>query len=103
MRDYLSIGPTPSGEECAQVGSDNYTERARKECKAFKEQLIRTFGEPPFGAGFRIKSNPHDFGSYLDVEVYYEEEIEEAIAYAFNVENEVPEFWDDEAKKSLGI
>lgn len=103
MRDYLSLGPTPSGEDCAQVGSDNYTARARRECKVFKEQLIRTFGEPPFGTGFRIKSNPHDFGSYLDVEVYYEDESDEATEYALDVESGLPCYWDEESKKSLGI
>lgn len=101
MRDYLSIGPTPTGEDCAQVGSENYLERARRECKVFIAQLKRVFGEPPFGAHLSITSNPHDFGSYLDVAVVYHDDVEEAVKYAFKVEAETPEYWDEEAKKEL--
>jgi hypothetical protein len=28
MRDYFCIGPTPSNEDCAQVGQPNYREKA---------------------------------------------------------------------------
>jgi hypothetical protein len=101
MRDHLTIGPTPSGEDCAQVGSPDYAKQARKECTAFINQLRRKFGPEPDGADLRIKSNPHDFGSYYDVACYYDTDDEAAVAYALKCEGETPEEWDDEARKEL--
>jgi len=67
MRDYISIGSTPAGENCAQVGAADYHSTARRECRAFINQIRREFGQEPDGARLFIKSNPHDFGSYLEV------------------------------------
>jgi hypothetical protein len=101
MREYMEIGATPAGETCVQVGADNYNTLARRECIAFKNQLLRMFGQPPEGASIGIKSFPHEFGSYMEVVVYYDDNCKEAIDYAFNIENNSPEFWDDEAKREL--
>jgi hypothetical protein len=101
--DYLTIGSSPAEENCAQVGADNYGELSRKECNAFVKQLERQFGQPPFGARFAVKSFPHDFGSYKEVCVIYNDDIEEAVEFAFKVENESPAQWDDEAKAELGL
>ena len=101
MLESLSLSPTPVGEECAQLGDLNYSSRARKECRAFINQIIREFGEPPAGAGFRISQNPHDFGTYLDVEIRFSDEDEEAATYAYDIESNLPEFWDEESHKEL--
>lgn len=101
--DYLTIGSSPAEEECAQVGQDNYSEQSQKECRAFVNQLTRQFGEPPFGARFAIKSFPHDFGSYKEVCVVYSDTVEEAIEFAFKVENESPAQWDEKAREELGL
>lgn len=103
MKDQLSIGPTPSGESCEQLGPNYNPTKARKECKAFIGQLTRTFGNPPEGARFKITSNPHDFGTYLDVVVEYDDTNDLATDFAFKVEDETPETWDTEAKQYLGI
>ena len=100
-RDFLTIGSSPAGEDCAQVGSENYGEQSRKECEAFKNQLIRQFGNPPEGARLAVKSFPHDFGSYKEVVVFYDDASEPAMEYAYKLEGESPEFWDEEAKKEL--
>jgi len=101
--DYLEIGPTPYDEECAQVGSENYMTRARIECTAFVNQLERTFPDAPGCTYFRIKSNPHDFGDYLEVQVRFDEEDEASREYAFNVENNTPANWNEIAKKELMV
>jgi hypothetical protein len=101
--DYLTIGSSPAEEECAQVGKEGYGEKAQKECRAFINQLVRQFGEPPYGARFSVKNFPHDFGTYKEVCVIYDENSEEAIAFAFKVEAESPANWDEEAKKELGL
>jgi len=101
MLESLSLSPTPVGEECAQLGDSNYSSRARKECSAFINQLIREFGEPPAGAGFKISQNHHDFGTYLDVEISFRDEDEAAAAYAYEIEANLPEYWDEVAHKEL--
>ena len=101
MRDSLNLSPTPVGEDCAQLGDANYSIRARQECRAFIQQLKREFGEPPAGATFKITQNPHDFGTYLDVDIQFNDEDDAASEYAYKVEANLPEFWDAEAKKEL--
>lgn len=101
MRDYLEIGPVPAGEKCESLGP-NYDEvRARRECYAFRNQLRRMFGPEPTGATLKVKSNPHDFGTYLEIACYYDDQNEEAMAYAFRCEAEMPESWDEAAKEEL--
>lgn len=102
-RDYLTIGSSPAAEDCAQVGSDNYATRAMRECNAFRDQLRRMFGAEPGGARLAVKSFPHDFGSYYEVVCYYHDDDEKAMEYAFKLEGETPENWDDAAKAELGI
>lgn len=103
---YIDLGSTPTGENCAQVGQDDYREQTRIEIKAYINQLSRLFTLPE-GAKFVSKSNPHDFGTYHEVNIEYpsdwddEEELDERIQKLYDIENDIPEFWDDEAKKSL--
>ena len=68
IKDSLYIGESPWDESCAQVGSDMYPVNARKECARFIDQIRNHYGSEPEGARLYIKSNPHDFGSYLSVE-----------------------------------
>lgn len=99
--DSVNLAASPVGEECAQVGSDGYYERAKKECNAFIRQLRREFGNEPTGARLYIKSNPHDFGNYYEVECKFDENCPEAIEYAFELEARLPENWDEKAKVEL--
>ena len=99
--DYLSIGSSPTGEECAQVGSETYREKMRIETAVFVNQLRRVLGEEPQGARLKVKSFPHDFGTYHEVCVVYDENNEEATNYAFKCESETPEFWDEQALAEL--
>ena len=101
MRDYLTLGPTPCGEDCQQVGPKFDFEKSNKELKAFKHQLERQFKNIPEGSKFGIKTFPHDFGSYSEVVVYFDDENNKSTDFAFDVENHIPEFWDEEAKKEL--
>jgi len=98
MRDYISIGSSPTDEDCAQVGADNYEAQSRKECIAFIHQLERQFKVVDV---FRIKSFPHDFGTYKEVVCYFDDDNHEAIAFAYRVESECPRRWDSEALKEL--
>lgn len=101
MRDYITIGSTPYGEDCAQVGRNNYYEMSRIECKVFTKQLLRIFGKGTENNSIVTKSFAHDFGTYREVCVYFDDLDEASTNYAFNIEGDTPEFWDDEAKVEL--
>lgn len=104
MRDYISIGCTPAMEDCAQVGRANYHEQMRKETKAYIGQLTRMFPLPEgVDAIIKVKSFPHDFGTYHEVVVDYNVDQKEALSYALTVEADAPAHWDQEARKELGL
>jgi len=91
MRDYLSIGATPSDESCTQAGTDPQQEHA--ECAHFIKRIIQVLGPPPDGAKLAVKTFPHDFGDYKEVVVYYDPSNEAASNYAFEVESDAPTTW----------
>lgn len=99
-RDTLSIGSAPYGEDCAQVGATeyDYATRARAECKAFMQQIAKHYPEPENGY-LKIKANPHDFGTYYEVNAVYDMDDTEACDWALRVENDtlhVLEYWEPE-------
>lgn len=95
MRDYIDIGPSPSDEDCVQVGDDNYTRKATVECRRFIELIRKTLGEEPKNTQLRVKFEPHEFGSYASVVCYYDDNDKESIDYAFRCESEAPTRWED--------
>ena len=94
--DFLNIGSTPTDEPCAQVGRDDYERMSRIECKVFLDQLRRLFPEPN-GGYLSIKRFSHDFGQYREVVAVYDTDDEEATNWAFNIEANCPEKWDEQA------
>lgn len=100
--DWLYLGPTPTEESCAQVGTDNFKQIAKKEMTAFCNQLYREFPDATeLGVAFKIKWEMHDFGEYGEVVAAYPLDNEKAFEYALKVEWNVPEHWDKEAIKEL--
>lgn len=96
MRDSLNIGSCPHGEECVPTNNKIlYGKAQREECRAFIEALRIMNGPEPEGARLYIKSNPHDFGTYYEVECAYDDEIEEAVEYAFKCEDCDLEKWEE--------
>jgi len=92
--DWISVGPAPADEPCAQVGEDGYLQRAREECHRFIGLLRRKLGKEPPGARLLVKSFPHDFGEYLEV-VCCHDGSEAALGYALKCEGEAPARWVD--------
>lgn len=95
--EELFLSSTPCDEKCAQVGTPNYTEMAKKECRAYINQLIREFGEPPENTYIKIKGCPHDFGTYYEVIISFDTSSVSSTKYAYNMENNTPLNWDKEA------
>src|SRR5437762_2341318 len=98
MKDFIDIGAAPVMEDCAQVGSDGYFHRAQRECRAYIALIRRTLGEEPEGARLAVKSNPHDFGTYLSVVCHFDDTLPESIDYASRCESESPDEWDAQAR-----
>jgi hypothetical protein len=104
MKEYIDIGPTPCDENCTQVGDQLYAAAARRECRAFLNQLVRQFGPAEkHHARLAIKSFPHDFGHYMEVVCYYDTDAADSADYAFLCESHAWTTWDAEAKKELGL
>ena len=106
MRECLTLGSTPCSENCAQIGAVDYHNRMRLEIAAYIAQLNRYvksigYNELPEGAVISSKGFPHDFGTYHEVVVKFDDENEKACDFAFALENSLPEEWDDEARAFL--
>lgn len=94
MRDYLTLGSVPSEEPCTQVTNEpDYLRKQKIECREYIKALRLKFGEEPEGAELVVKGFPHDFGTYCEVVVYYDDSIEEAVDYAFKCESNGPLTW----------
>ena len=93
MRDYITLGSTPSDEDCAQVGTPSYRTDALQECRRFVAQLEQQFPALPDGVYFSTKSFPHDFGTYYEVVVNYDDDDIAQVDAAFDVENNLPTNW----------
>jgi hypothetical protein len=92
----MDIGCNPCDEPCVSLGEEDYYPRARVECLRFIELIRKKLGEEPPGAHLKVKSNPHDFGSYLSVVVYFDDSDEEARNFAYLCESEAPRTWQDD-------
>ena len=99
---YIEIGPVPGEENCAQVGSSDYTEASLRECEVFRRMLARLF---PVPAGLPVayvgRMHPHDFGNYHEVSIRYDDSDSQAVEFAYEVERSAPGEWDAIARYEL--
>lgn len=111
--DEESVGSSPSAEECAQLGQEGYYEQAQKECTAYKNQLLRILNAhlndndrrsmPASSFRLRTKGFAHDFGTYYEVVAVYGSGDAVASRIANTLQMLLPEEWDDEARRELGL
>ena len=101
MENYLVLAPAPIEEDCVCVGEEDYLPRARAECQRFIALLRTKCGPEPEGARLAVKSFLHDFGDYLEVVCYFDENLPASVAYALHCEDNLPATWDDESRTSL--
>jgi len=100
MREYVEIGPAPYAEDCVQVSqTEAYMQPMKEECARYVECIREHCGRERGGASLRIKSNPHDFGTYYDVVCYYDDDDDVGAAYAYHIESHAPELWDGTGAK----
>lgn len=102
MRDVFELGTTtPHDEPCVQVGAPNFETLSRIEARVFINQMHRIVGEGPGSAHLKVIQCPHDFGTYVDVAVSYNDESEDEEEWMLKCEANMPFEWDEEAKKEL--
>ena len=94
-KSYISLGPAPSEEDCAQLGDPGYTEQAQEECFRFIRLIREKLGVEKGSARLRSKPQPHDFGTYYEVVCWYVAEDLVGEEYAWLCESQCPRTWDD--------
>lgn len=78
MKNYVSIGCTPTEESCFPGGHP----LSRAEVCIYMRQLQRTYPD----AHFRVRAFPHDFGTYHEVVAEYDSGDKLAADAAFDAE-----------------
>ncbi len=92
MREFVELGSVPNEEGCVQVSRDrDYMPDMRAQCERYRAGLSKKHPGMKFG----IKSNPHDFGEYLEVVVYYDNGDESEEEAAYEIENNLPATWEE--------
>lgn len=108
----IDLCGTPVGEDCTGVNpNSDYIPKQKAECRAFIGQLKRQFAERLSACpsvSLAVKGNPHDFGTYYTVVAKYretgdEEKDAKCEELAYYLQDNLPEKWDDEAAKELGL
>jgi hypothetical protein len=99
MLDCMYLGSAPWDEDCVQVDPRvDYLPALRAECKRYLELLEKKFTSKPEGCSFVIKNQIHEFGTYCEVCVLYNDNDEDETNFAFFVEGNSPGKWDDETE-----
>ena len=104
MRDYITIGPAPSDEDCVQLESGgDYWADMKAECNRYRdylegmfpfwEQMIDDPDDLHGGARFTVKTHVHDFGRYAEVAVVYDDNSRLETEFAIFVEHHTPRYW----------
>lgn len=109
MIDYICIGSAPANETCVSVDPNNgeYIDYTRAECRVYKSYLERIFKEKlseMTGVWFAVKRFSHDFGDYYEVVIMYDDFYgDDAEDNAYELDDDIPGEWDDQARFDLQI
>lgn len=108
---FYEIGPTPWGEECVEVGDENYLIRSISECRSFCNQVLRHYPAPNEFCRISIRRLRHDLGGYYEViasvfgaaSSFQAKENDEWIWKIENDPKGALENWDEQALDELGL
>lgn len=86
--DIAYIGAAPAEEECAQVGcTPDYARYNRLEADIYKAAIIARWGSPPHSVQLLVEPCRHDFGTYYEVQAFYDRDDEAAADYVAAIED----------------
>lgn len=94
LTEYIEFDTTPVNEDCVGLNPkdpDNYV-KMKEEAMRFRNLLEEKFPNVP--GVFMIKSVGHDFGTYLEIRYYFDDNEEGWLSSNF-VENNLPLTWED--------
>jgi hypothetical protein len=101
--DEIEIGNVPLKESAVSIMEKGYAGKAKKEAFQFKNQLLRKFGKKN-GVEFHVRKVKQENGVYFVVVMLYNVRSWEAQQTAFiEVEENIPEYWDEVAKKYFNL
>ena len=94
--EYLYLGPIPCEEDAVQISQYYDTSEMVKQVRQFIAMLQERFPNPPDQAFLAIKrEGMHDYGTYFEAVIKYNDDDRDATEYAFFVEANLPARWDD--------
>ena len=96
MTNYDLLSTSPPDEQCVQTdGTDVNRMLAYEEGKRYIELIRKVCGKEPDGVRLKVRSNPHDLGTYYTVALFFDDEIPEHVDYMEKVDGDGPLNWDD--------
>ena len=103
MTDTMTFGTAPSDEDCVQLISNDGGESAslmKAEAARYVELLYGVFPEAATcNCAFRVKRESHDFGTYYETAISFNDDDPDALNYALFVESNLPATWDDRKER----
>jgi hypothetical protein len=103
MYNTLEIGPAPYDEEPQQCNlpTTDYA-KVRAECEIYRQQLLRIFGPPPLDCSLVVTFERDGDHGYYEVAVKWQDPNgAAAVNYAYDMEENAPQYWDSIALKAL--
>jgi hypothetical protein len=98
--DYVDLGPVPAMETASDAPKQPDLNKA--ECRIYKAMLERLHPVPQaMDAFYIVKANPHEFGTYREVGIKFNENDEAAGDWAWDMQDNGPDQWDEQARAEL--
>ena len=93
--DFIEIETTPVNCTCVQVNNKvNYMPAMLAEAKRYLSLLKYRFANFD-RVKFAIKSNTHDFGNYLSIQIIFDESDSLSVHQAYFIEENLPFEWEE--------
>jgi len=89
--NFFQLGTVPTNENHEYYNK----EKSYAECERLISQLRKEFGEEPIGVKLVIVEFPSEKGMYSMVICKFEEDKEDALNYASNINEKFPTNWKD--------
>jgi DNA primase len=103
MIDFIELGPQPNYEGFLEPTHPDYTAITTIQGEIFVDQIRRTIGPEPKGAGLEVVPCRPAKGELPSITLIcrYDEDIADAVDYVRRCQDHLPSFWDDVAQKLL--